>query len=99
MIRVLLVFALALLAVAPKGKPLGTPSPASSPGAKQWNMKTDQLNANMATGRFSAPHHVLLVRSDGSTVDADRADGFVTVRAARPRRRAARRSGGVSPRR
>lgn len=64
MIRPLL--AMALLAAA---------APKAQPPALVWNLKTTQMNANMATGVFSAPNHVLLTRADGSTVDADRANG------------------------
>jgi lipopolysaccharide export system protein LptA len=40
-----------------------------------WTLITDQVNANMASGAFSAPDHVKMTRTDGSTVEADRANG------------------------
>lgn len=68
----------ALLAAAPP-KPSPKPSPASAPGASakigQWNLVTDQLHANLATGAFSAPDHVTMTRADGSVIQADRASG------------------------
>ena len=73
MTRLVLAAALALVAAAPKAVPSPSPSPAAQP--PEWNLKTAQMNANMATGEFSAPGHVVLTRADGSTVDADRAAG------------------------
>ena len=72
-----LAFIVALIAAAPaKTKPhassAASPSPSASP---QWNLVTDQLNANLKTGQFSAPHHVTMTRTDGSVVQADRASG------------------------
>ncbi len=61
-------------AILPKGPPHPLP-PRPSPGAPEWNLKTTQMNSNMLTGVFSAPEHVLLMRADGSTVNADRALG------------------------
>lgn len=65
----------ALVAAAPQPKP--KPSAAPKAGAKvgQWTLVTDQLNANLATGQFSAPDHVTMTRADGSTIQADRASG------------------------
>lgn len=40
-----------------------------------WDLKTNQMNANLATGAFTAPVHVTLTRADGSTIQADRASG------------------------
>lgn len=71
-IAVLLFSAAAIL---PKAPPHASPAPQPSPGGPQWNLKTVQMNANMRTGLFSAPEHVLLIRADGSTVNADRALG------------------------
>jgi lipopolysaccharide export system protein LptA len=61
----------ALIAAAP-AKP--KPQQASAK-VGEWNLVTDQLNANLATGQFSAPDHVTMTRTDGSTVVADRATG------------------------
>lgn len=65
-------FALVAAAATPKAAP-----PANAPAAKigEWNLKTDQLSANLQSGRFSAPDHVVLTRTDGSVVTADRATG------------------------
>lgn len=41
----------------------------------EWNMQTDELDANLASGSFAAPHHVTLTRADGSVIVADRANG------------------------
>jgi len=80
-VRIAAAFAAALtlagslaLASAPKG--LRQP-PAAKPSAKvgEWNMTTDQMEVNLRTGSFTAPHHVSLTRADGSTIDADRATG------------------------
>lgn len=63
----------ALIAAAP---PKHAPAPAAaSPAPQPWTMVTDQLHANMGTGRFSAPDHVTMTRADGSTIVADRASG------------------------
>lgn len=54
-------------------------APASQPHAAakigEWNLKTDELSANLASGAFDAPHHVTLTRADGSIIVADRANG------------------------
>ena len=63
----------AMLLIAAAAPPKPQPSPA--PQGPVWDMRTTQMHANMATGEFSAPDHVLLTRADGSTVDADRATG------------------------
>ena len=69
--RAIVIPALLLLAaVAPRTPPRTQPK-----AAPTWDIKTSQMNANAATGRFSAPNHVTMLRADGSTVDADRADG------------------------
>jgi lipopolysaccharide export system protein LptA len=66
--------AVALVAAAPK--PQASPAPAkSSAKIGEWNLVTDQLNANLMTGQFSAPDHVTMTRADGSVVHADRATG------------------------
>ncbi len=57
----------ALLAAAPQTKP------AAKIG--EWNLVTDRLSANLATGAFSAPDHVSMTRADGSTIEANRATG------------------------
>lgn len=48
----------------------------------EWNLKTDELNANLRDGSFTAPHHVTLTRADGSVVVADRAAGNYKTRLA-----------------
>lgn len=70
--------ALALIAAVPK--PHAAPKAASAqPTATapfgEWNLKTDKLTANLATGAFTAPDHVTMTRADGSIVQADRATG------------------------
>lgn len=40
-----------------------------------WSMQTGDISANLKNGDFSAPSHVHMTRADGSTVDADRAEG------------------------
>ncbi|HEV3152466.1 MAG TPA: LPS export ABC transporter periplasmic protein LptC [Candidatus Baltobacteraceae bacterium] len=76
MIRSLLVCTVLVAAALPKAVPPVTKTPSPAPAQQPvWNMKTSQMNANMLSGRFSAPNHVLLLRGDGSTVDADRAAG------------------------
>ncbi len=64
---------IALIAAAPKPQPPAAPNASAKVG--QWTLVTDQLHANLATGRFSAPDHVTMTRSDGSVVQADRAAG------------------------
>lgn len=73
MIRFVIATAFLLAALVPDltSKPAAT-KPVAAP---QWDMKTTEMNANMETGVFSAPNHVLLLRADGSTVNADRATG------------------------
>jgi lipopolysaccharide assembly outer membrane protein LptD (OstA) len=61
--------ALVAIAAAP------APPPATSAKVGEWNLKTDQLNANLGNGAFTAPHHVPLTRADGSIVVADSATG------------------------
>lgn len=71
----------ALIAAAPPKRhaaaPHATPSPAPAASAtpQPWTLVTDQLNANMKTGAFSAPDHVKMTRPDGSVIEADRASG------------------------
>lgn len=65
-------FVLALVAAAPKTK---APRANASAGIGQWTMVTDELNANLASGDFSAPGPVTMTRKDGSIVKADRATG------------------------
>jgi lipopolysaccharide assembly outer membrane protein LptD (OstA) len=62
-----------LVAAAPKPPP--APAPPSAAKVGQWNLVTDQLHANLATGQFAAPDHVTMTRTDGSVVQADRATG------------------------
>ena len=59
----------ALIAAAP------APQPQSAAKIGEWNLKTDQLTANLASGAFDAPHHVTLTRADGSIIIADHANG------------------------
>ena len=68
---------LALVAAAPP-----SPSPAPGPNAPgragepfEWLVQSDQVDTNIKTGDFSSPHHVLLTRADGSTIEADRGAG------------------------
>ncbi len=77
MTRLLLAFVLlAASALPPTHVPRReNPHPASGAKIGDWNMQTSQLNVNLATGRFSAPKHVNLMRADGSTITADRATG------------------------
>lgn len=67
--------ALTAAAATPAKKNAAPPSQGTAASVGQWHMKTDQLSANLQNGQFSAPHHVLLTREDGSTVEADRATG------------------------
>jgi lipopolysaccharide assembly outer membrane protein LptD (OstA) len=60
---------IALLAAAPPQQP------AAATKIGEWNLKTDQLTANLMSGSFDAPHHVTLTRADGSVIVADRATG------------------------
>jgi lipopolysaccharide assembly outer membrane protein LptD (OstA) len=54
-----------------------SPAPRNAPSAKvgEWNLKTDEMSANLKNGAFDAPHHVTLTRADGSIIVADRANG------------------------
>lgn len=68
MIR-LTIAALALTAaIAPK-------PPAAQTKVGEWNLQTDKLTANLASGTFDAPDHVTLTRADGSVIQADHASG------------------------
>ncbi len=66
---------IATLAAAAPARPR-TPAPRGA-AAKvgQWKLVTDQMNANMQSGSFSAPGHVTMTRADGSVIAADRASG------------------------
>lgn len=77
MIRAALIVLAAAAALAPKPHPSPRPAARSAAAAKigEWNMVTDQLSANLASGQFSAPDHVTLTRADGSVITADRATG------------------------
>lgn len=50
-----------------------TAIPAASVGP--WTVLADTVDANLQTGDFSVPGHLELTRTDGSTVEADRAAG------------------------
>jgi lipopolysaccharide assembly outer membrane protein LptD (OstA) len=73
MTRALAVLAVFVVLVA--AAPQHAKTQRSSTKVGEWNLVTDQLNANLANGRFSAPDHVTMTRADGSTVQADRANG------------------------
>jgi len=64
----LLVVTVAAVALLGAAKP-----PALSFGG--WSMQTSDVVTNVMTGDFTLPAHVSMQRSDGSTVDADRASG------------------------
>jgi lipopolysaccharide export system protein LptA len=51
------------------------PSATASATALPWTLVTDQVSANMASGAFSAPDRVKMTRTDGSIIEADRANG------------------------
>lgn len=64
----MLAFVVALVAAAP------APSqPSAQIGG--WDLRTPDVITNVQTGAFTLPNHVNLVRTDGSTVNADRATG------------------------
>jgi lipopolysaccharide assembly outer membrane protein LptD (OstA) len=70
--------ALMLLAAMGSAFALAAPAKKTAPGgpaAGAWTLDTDDLDANLKTGKFTAPHSVAMTREDGSTVNADRADG------------------------
>jgi lipopolysaccharide export system protein LptA len=71
MTRMLMAGIVFLVTVAP------APRTASTASARigEWNLRTDRLGANLASGSFSAPDHVTLTRADGSIIVADRANG------------------------
>lgn len=75
--RVLPLLAIGLLVAAAPPPPPGTNAKIG-----EWNLKTDQLSANLSRGSFDAPHHVTLTRSDGSIIVADRANGNYKLRQA-----------------
>lgn len=50
-------------------------APTATAQIGEWSMQTSQLDTDYQTGDFSAPHHVLLKRADGSTIEADRGTG------------------------
>lgn len=70
-----LAIALVLIAAAPQSKSKHASVQNAAAKVGQWTLATDQLHANLATGQFSAPDHVTMTRSDGSTIQADRASG------------------------
>jgi lipopolysaccharide assembly outer membrane protein LptD (OstA) len=67
--------ALVLAAVAP-------PPPPPPAKVGEWNLQTDKLDANLASGAFNAPDHVTLTRADGSVIQADHAKGNYKLRQA-----------------
>ncbi len=77
MIRTALIAAALIAAIAPKPHLAPKPAPRNTATAKigQWDLQTDQLSANLSSGQFSAPDHVVLNRADGSVITADRATG------------------------
>ncbi len=71
--RNLLCAALALAATASvSGK---AARPAATAPAGQWTLQSDEVDANLQTGDFTVPGRLVLLRGDGSTIDADRAEG------------------------
>jgi lipopolysaccharide assembly outer membrane protein LptD (OstA) len=68
-----LVIVAAVAAAPHRTTPPAPPAPAAKIG--EWNLQTDRLSVNLATGAFSAPDHVTLTRADGSVIVADRATG------------------------
>ncbi|MGZ3498237.1 MAG: LptA/OstA family protein [Vulcanimicrobiaceae bacterium] len=80
---------LALIAAAPQSpspSPTASPSPvpsaSGSPAARgataqvaEWTIQSDEVDTNIKSGDFSSPHHLLLTRADGSTIEADRGTG------------------------
>lgn len=76
--RAFAVFSVASLIVALGAARVQKPPKAQPPRANQiagWTLVTEQLDGDSASGDFSAPTHVTLTRTDGSTIDADRATG------------------------
>lgn len=71
-------YAAALMLAAASGS-LAMAAPKKAPPAQSavggWTLKTDEIEANLKTGNFNAPHHVTMTREDGSVVDADQAQG------------------------
>lgn len=66
-------------AAPPANKP--GPKPAAKAAAKNnatvgtWTVQASEMAANLASGQFAVPTHVTMTRSDGSTVEGDRATG------------------------
>ena len=75
MIRWALLATAMLTAAVPKPHAKPAPTPAAGTKVGGWDLKTNRMNANLATGAFTAPAHVTLTRADGSTIQADRATG------------------------
>lgn len=79
--RTISLIAIAALGVAaaakPPAKPLAKPAAPQAAGAQigTWTVEASQMAANMQSGQFSVPVHITMTRSDGSTVQADRAVG------------------------
>ncbi|MBV9271580.1 MAG: LPS export ABC transporter periplasmic protein LptC [Candidatus Eremiobacteraeota bacterium] len=64
----------ATIAAAPRSAK--TPhKPKESVAVGGWTLETEQLDADTQNGDFSSPVKVHLTRGDGSTIDADRANG------------------------
>ena len=70
MMRPVLAFTLGAAIIAAVAAPQSTNAKVG-----EWDLRTGRLNANLASGAFSAPGKVTLTRSDGSVIVADRANG------------------------
>jgi|SRR5579884_949028 len=73
MIRAAIAALMLVAALTPK--PSTAPKPSAQAKIGEWNLQTDRLTANLASGEFDAPDHVTLTRADGSVIQADRAGG------------------------
>jgi len=71
---VAVLFFITTLAAAPRHAKT-PPNPKSAVQVGGWTLETEQLDGDTQSGDFSSPAKVHLTRSDGSTIDADRADG------------------------
>ncbi|HET7813018.1 MAG TPA: LptA/OstA family protein [Candidatus Baltobacteraceae bacterium] len=79
--RTFSLIAIAAIGVAAAAKPPAKP-PAKAPAAQTstaqigtWTVEASEMAANMQTGQFSVPVKITMTRSDGSTVQGDRAVG------------------------
>lgn len=72
-----LLSAIVLLGVAgtPHAKLAGARAKAPPAAKNSWSLDAADVVAHMQTGDFTVPGHVHMVRTDGSTADADRAEG------------------------